>query len=119
MHQPRPLAAEAQRVQHAVEMARGLRAALHRQSGRLVDDQTLVVAMQDTRFEILDLVGGRRARGRSRWPGGGSLRERRHANQLDRLEPVAGLGATAVDADLAGAQHPLELAVRHVRDSGA
>ena len=46
MDQPRPLlVAEAQRVEHAVDMALGARAALHREPRRLVERDHLVVAM--------------------------------------------------------------------------
>ena len=54
VHQPRPLAVHAglaQHLQHAVEMARGARAALHREAHRLVEHQHVVVLVQDDRLE--------------------------------------------------------------------
>ena len=47
--------------------------------------------------------------------GGRDSRERRHADRLKRPEALARLGATAIDADLACAQHSLQLSMCHVR----
>ncbi len=71
MHEPRPLAAEAigHAGQHAVDVARGARAALHREPKRLVQHQHLVVLVEDHGFDRV-AVGLRRAAGALTAPGG-------------------------------------------------
>ena len=76
VHEARPLGRlEAEPVQQAVQMLVGGRAALDRESGRLVDDQDLGVAVEHAPAQLRDqpIVGGL-ALGR---PGGGfGLRRR-------------------------------------------
>ena len=108
MHQPRPLAVRvAQDFQHAVEMARGAGAALHRKPHRLIEHQNVGVLVERDRFqELAGLFVGfapRRARLRLIEP------QRRNAHGLPRLQPVLRLGALAVDAHLAFADDALDV----------
>src|SRR5581483_5352024 len=116
MDQPWPIGiAEAQRVEHAVDMALGAAAALHREPRRLVERDHPVVAMDD---ELLDLgrlaIGNRRplARlGRRRRSDAG-----RQAHGLPLLDPVLALDALAVEPYLAGAQELLQRAMTQIRE---
>ena len=57
MHQAWFLAAAvAERIQHAVHMARQPRAALNRQTLRFVEDKQVVVLMQDQRAQSCGIV---------------------------------------------------------------
>ncbi len=47
MHEARPLAIDRQRIQHAIDMARRARAALHGKAGRLVQHHDAVVFIDD------------------------------------------------------------------------
>ena len=96
MHQPRPLAVGvAQDVEHAVDMARGAGAALHREPHRFVEHQHVGVLVQRDRFEeragLFIGLAARRARLRLFEP------ERRNAHGLPRLQAVLRLRALAVD----------------------
>ena len=67
VHEPRPLAVRvAQHFEHAVEMARGAGAALHRKPHRLVEHQHVGVFVERDRFEkragLLVRLAARRAR---------------------------------------------------------
>ncbi len=58
MHQPRPLGrAEAQCIQHSVEVVRDARTALHRHAVRLVQHQHVVVPVDQQALEIAGGVG--------------------------------------------------------------
>ena len=111
MDQPRPLlVAEAQRVEHAVDMPLGPGAALHRQPRRLVQHDDLVVLVDDQAADLLGIAvrDGRDLARLGRRRGGDAGRQ---ADGLAGLDPVLALGALAVDADLAGAQKLLQGAV--------
>ena len=87
VHQPRALAVRvAQHLEHAVDMARGAGAALHRKPHRLVEHQHVGVLVERDRFEERAglLVGfvARRARLRRIEP------QRRNAHRLAGLQPV-------------------------------
>ena len=59
MDQPRPLLeAEAQGVEHAVDMPLGARAALHREARRLVERDHPVVAMDHQALDLLRVAVG-------------------------------------------------------------
>ncbi len=90
-------------------MALGLGPALHRQPRRLVEDDDRVVAMQDRPLHHR-LVGREQPARRHRRRGRRRI-ERRDADRLARGQPVAGLGALAVDPDLPGAQQLFEPAM--------
>ena len=117
MDQPRPLLeAEAQRVEHAVDMPLGARTALHREAGRLVEGDHPVVAMDHQALDLSRVpVGDQRPRlglglrfGRRRGDAG------RQAHGLPRLDPVLAFDPPAVDAHLTGAQQLLQRAVGEV-----
>ena len=108
VHQPRPLAVRvAQDFQHAVEVARGAGAALHRKPHRLVEHQDVGVFVERDRFQEFArlLIGcvARRARLRLVEP------QRRNAHGLAGLEPALRLGALAVDPHLAFADDALDM----------
>ena len=90
----------AQRFDHAVAHAA---APMHRHAGGFVDHQQRGVFVHDRQRQRLRCrPGGRR---------GDS--HRRHADPVAGLEPVVGLDPAAVDPDLAAAQHPVDVALRH------
>ena len=116
VHQARALArAEAQRIEHGVEMARDAAAALHRETGRLVDHQQLIVAIEDAAAQVARRLRIQRRRGRA-CGSRGRLAQRRHPNPLTGMQARAGANASAVDPDLAAAQQLLQAAVRQVRE---
>ena len=113
MDQARPLLeAEAQRVQHAVDVLVRTAAALHRQSRRLVEHDHVIVAMYHHALDLGGVaIGNRRLRLGSRL-GRRRIRDAgRQADRLARLDTVLALGALAVDPDLTGAQQLLQRAV--------
>ena len=113
VHQARPLQPFAPGRQQTVDVAGGLGAALHGEAGGLVQRQHLVVLVEHERLgegDVLGREGG--ARGLVALAG---LGQRRHAHLLAGGQPGVGLGAGAVDADLAGAQQLLDLALAQVR----
>ena len=98
MDQPRPLLeAEAQRVEHAVDVPLRAGPALHRQPRRLVEDDDVIVAMDH------QATGSRRRPGRKRSEISPRLGRRRQgdagrqADRLPGLDPVLALGPLAVD----------------------
>ncbi len=113
MRQPRALAVARERVEQAVDVARGLRAALHGEPRGLVERDHVVVLVEHERGQK-GLVAARRGRAGSGLFG---VRQRRHADALAGFEPRVGLRAAAVDADLARAQELLQRAVGDVREA--
>ena len=60
VRQLRPIRqAEAQAVQQALEVRPALGAGMHREAGRLVEDQHQRVAIQETRVQLLGAHGGK------------------------------------------------------------
>jgi hypothetical protein len=117
MHQARAfLVPEAQRIEHAVEMMRRAGAALHRQARRLVDHQDRFILVQHRGAQFLGIALGHRAR---RGRPGRRGAQWRHAHGLAFRQAQIGLGALAVDPDLAGAQQLLQMAVRDLREMAA
>src|SRR6516162_7834243 len=101
--------AKAQRVKQPVEMALGAAAALDGETGRLVQHDHGVVAMQYRVAQHRFVAGrglphrlGRRRR---------HLVEPRKADRLPRHDPVARTGALAVDPNAPGAQQLFEMSV--------
>ncbi len=116
VHQARALAVGvAQHVEHAVEMARGAGAALHREPHRLVEHQHVGVLVQRDRFEEGAGLRRRLALGRQR----PRLVEpqRRDAHRLPGLQPVLRLRALAVHAQLAFADDALDVGERQSRET--
>ena len=111
VHQPRALAVGvAQHVEHAIEMARGAGAALHREPHGLVEHQHVVVLVERDRFEEFAGLGLGLAAGRARL---GLLEpQRRDAHRLPGLEPLLWLRALAVHAQLALADDALDVGER-------
>jgi hypothetical protein len=96
----------AHHLQHAVEMARGAGAALHREPHRLVEHQHVVVFVERDRLQkSARLVGfvTRRARLRLIEP------QRRNADGLSGLKPVFRFSALAINAHLAFADDALDV----------
>ena len=68
MDQPRPLLeAEAQRVEHAVDMPLGAGAALHGQPRRLVQHDDVVVLVDDQAADLLGVAVGDASGSRAAW----------------------------------------------------
>ena len=99
---------EAQRVEQRVDMALGVGAALDRETGRLVDDNRPIVAIEHGVAQQRGILRPQARHGRGGW---WRLRQRRHPDRLAGRNGIAGAGSLAVDADLAGAQQLFELAV--------
>src|SRR5690606_11225721 len=100
-----------QPVEQPVEMVPRLRPALRREAGRLVEHEGGGIGVDHERSHEGDLVvaqglapAPRRTRAR-RLPG-----ERRYADDLPGLDPLAGRGAPAVEAELPGARPARDLA---------
>ena len=111
VHEARPLALSGERRQHAVEVTPGPGAALHREPGRLVEDQERGVLVQDPGAQPVGVaLVDDRGRALRRRACGGRL-ERRDANALPGAQAGAGLRAPAVDPHLTGAQQLLQPAV--------
>ena len=97
--------------QQAVDVLAGLGAALDGEAGRLVEHQHLLVLVDHQRAGELGVaVGQDEAFARLRRVG-----QRRDTDLRAGLQPGVGLGARAVDADLAGAGHALDLDLGQVR----
>ena len=79
-------------------------AAVHRHAGRLVDREQVLVLEDDREL-------ARRRRRRRRLAVGHA--HRRHAHLVAQREPRVGAGAALVDAHLAGADHPVDMGLRH------
>ena len=92
-------------------MALGSGAALHREARRLVEDDDLVVAVEDRVACSIASSAGEHAGAAPAALRAVGASERRDADRLARRHPVAGLGALAVDPDLAGAQQLFEPAM--------
>jgi hypothetical protein len=90
-------------------MLRGLGAALHGDSRRLVQNEEVVVLVERDRGEEGAVGLGERVLGLRRR---GHVGERRNSDGLARSEPRARLGAAAIHPHLAGAQELLEPAMR-------
>ena len=108
VHQARPfVGAEAERVEHGVEVAARAAAALHRQARRLVEGEHVVVAVDHAAPQRLGVGGVDGCRG---WPGPGRrlVAPGRQAHRIPRRQPRATLGAPAADAHLPGAQPLLQ-----------
>ena len=113
MHQPRPLAVF---VGSAASMPStwrdGARTALHRQPVRLVDDEHVIILEQGHRLEFGQclpppfLVRPQRR----------LAPHRGNADLLPRLQPILGIGALAVDAQLALAHHALDMGEGETRN---
>jgi len=114
VHEPRPLAvAVAQDFQHAVEMARRARAALHRKPYRLVEHQHVDVLVERDRLQERAGLFVRLVAARAR------LRlvetQRRNPHGLTGFETVLRLGALAVDPHLAFADDALDVGEAQAR----
>src|SRR6185437_1041022 len=112
------LGIEAQCVEQPVQMALGVGAALDGKAVRLVDDDEVVVLVQHGAADHLEVArpGRRRLAARRRRA---DVAQRRDADDLAGSDAIAGLGALAVDAHLAGAQQPLEAAMAEAREMPA
>ncbi len=117
MHQHRPLALfVGERGEHAVDVALGARAALHRQAIGLVEHDQVAVLEQDhraQRFGVARVGGALLRRGRLRQA------ERGHAHALTRFEPGRDLRPLAGDAHFALAHDLVEMGLRQVGESPA
>ncbi len=103
-------------LQHVVDVAGNARAALHRQSCRLVEDKNLVVLVQQ---HLLQHVGIALVADRVAGELGVALLvdlERRDANRLARLDARIGFHSATIDANLAGAQELLQMAKAKARE---
>ena len=104
--------AEAQRLGQSVDMPQLAAAALRRQARRLVQgDQVIVTVKHGGAHHVRIRLGHARMRGRQ----GCLVRQRGNANGLARLDAGRGLGAGAVDADLALAAALFDPALRQLR----
>ena len=111
VHQARALAVGvAQHVEHAIEMARGAGAALHRQPHGLVEHQHVVVFVERDGFEEITSLDLGLAPARARL----ALLEpqRRDAHRLPGFEPLLSLRALAVHAQLALTDDALDMGER-------
>jgi hypothetical protein len=100
----------AQGFQHVVDIAGHARTALHRQSGRLVEDVDLrVLVQQHARQHIAIVLIADRISGHLVACLAIDL-ERRNADDMARLDPRVGLGAAAIDPDLPRPQQLLQMA---------
>ena len=107
VHQARPLAgAVAQHIEHAVDVAHGAGAALHREPHRLVQDQHVVVLVQHDRPQ--EFAGFLLGFGEIGGLWSVEL-ERRNPHRGAFLQPVLGVDPLAVDAQLAFADQPLDM----------
>ena len=118
VHQPRPLTLRvAHHPQHAVEMARGAGAALHREPHRLVEHQHVGVFIERDglekfpRFVVCRITRCARL--------GRIEAQRRNADGLAGLEPVLRLGALAIDPHLAFTDDALDVGEAQTRGSAA
>jgi hypothetical protein len=110
MHKARLLALlVAERFQHVVDMAHDARAALHRKTGWLVENEHGRVLVQHHLPEDGAIVLAADALCRKRLVALPVDAERRNAHDLPRLKPGVGLGASAIDADLPRAQQLLQV----------
>jgi hypothetical protein len=109
--QPRPFQPFPPGAEQLVDVAAGLGAALYGQAARLVERQDLFVLVDHQRARIGRLAGVQLTLGAH----GRRLRQGRHADLGAGGEAGVGLGAGAVDADLAGAGQFLEVDVVQVR----
>ncbi len=117
MRQHRPLALlVAQRLEHAVDMPLGARAALHRQAEGLVQHHQVAVLEQDHGADRLGVARIGRSAVRRRRAG---FAERRHAHALAGLEPGRNLGPLARDPHFALADDLVEMRLRDFRESPA
>lgn len=114
----RSLAVEAQGIEQGVEMLGRARAALHRQTRRLVDGDDMGVAMYDHRPHRLGLTLVDPGRGLGGWRRRLG-RQGRYADLLARLQALVGLGPPAVNPHLAGAQVLLKQTVGDLRQMPA
>jgi hypothetical protein len=111
VHQPGALALRvAQHLEHAVEMARGARAALHREPHGLVQHQHVGVLVERDRLEEIAGLGIRLVFRRAR-PGLVQA-QRRDTHRLSGSSRCFGLRALAVHAQLAFADHALDMGER-------
>ena len=106
------LGAEAQPVELAVEVLYDPRAALHRQTERLVEHQHELVAPDHHALKVFHHVRAH-ARGGDRRR---ALGQRRDADGLAGAQPGIGLDAAAIDPDLAGAAEFLHRGLGDVRE---
>jgi hypothetical protein len=111
------VAAEAQGIEHAIEMLRDSRAALRGQAGGLVEYKHLLVAINHQLFEIAALAFVQ-LHHVARW-GRRRGRERGHAHRLARREAHRRIDARAIHPHLAGAAEFLDRALRHSREMAA
>ena len=108
MDQPGPvLEAEPKRIEHAVDMPLGARAALHGEARRLVEDDDVFVLVDHQRLDLGGIAIGDggdfpRLRWRRRRDAG------RQADLLPRLDPVLSLDPPPIDTDLPRAQQFLQ-----------
>ena len=109
VNQPRAFPrAESQRVQHGVEMARGFRTALDRDSGRLVQGNHFVVPINHQRLDEGGIPGTRPFAFVARRPHRNGAGLRRNANSLAHGQPDIRFRPLAVDSDLPGPQKLLQ-----------
>ena len=98
--------------QQPVDVAVGLGAALHGEARRLVQRQHVVVLVEHQAAHERAVAARRAPRAAPSWRRVG---QRRHAHLRAGGQPRLGLGARAVDADLAAAGQLLDLDVAQVR----
>ena len=111
MHQSWALAlGVAQHLEHAVEMARSARAALHREPHGLVEHQHVGIFVERDGFEEIAGLGIRLVFGCT-WLGL-IQPQRRDAHGLPGLETLLGLRALAVHAQFALPDHALDVGER-------
>ena len=114
VNQPRlVVAVELQRLGEPVDMAGRPGPALRGEARRLVDREDVVVAIEDRGADHRGV--GLRHGGARRGLGLRVVRDRRQAHALAGGEAGRGLGAGAVDADLALAAHALDAALPEMR----
>ncbi len=108
----------APRLEHRIDAPGDTGAALHGESGRLVEDEHLVVLVeQHPGQQFAVALPAHRLRGQRRATLAVHV-ERRNAHGLTRLKPRVGLGAAAIDPHLAGAQQLLQVAEAETRIVG-
>jgi hypothetical protein len=117
MHETRRLVvAKPQRVEHGVEVADGSGPALHGQARGLVKRNDRVVAIEHERADKRRVAVGDRPAPAPFPVRRRGLPQRRHAHLLPGLQPESRLGPLAVNADLSGAQKPLQPAMAQCRE---
>ena len=114
-HRPRPVLGR-ERFEHAVDVALGARAALHREPVGLVQDNDVLVLVERHRP---DGRGVGRVGAPLSWGRRGGEPQRRHAHRLAEFEPGRDVGALALDPHLALAHDFVQVRLRQVGKAAA